>query len=177
MFPGSHGLDGDEGVGVVRRGDEHRVDVFFALQHDAEVLVSRAFEVRRLIRVMLLDHALGGEPASHFLVVGKRFFGVIGLSRVCHGNDLHIIELEEVLEVGMPLPATANEGDVHLLTGRHKAGTAEHMARHDVEGGDGGRCCSEKLATRERGVGWIHVMNEVLGLFQLTHKDIAELDE
>ena len=55
----------DVGVQMVRRGAQHSIDALFLLQHDAEVFVSGAAAVGRLLAIVLFDLLLNGPPASH----------------------------------------------------------------------------------------------------------------
>ncbi len=101
----------DDGVGVVRRRDHHRVDALLLLEHHAVVLVDLGLRVQRdgLRRVGAVDVAQGDD--------------VLALAG---------------LQVGAPHAADADGGDVQLVAGRLRP---QHPARDDGgrKGGQGRR--------------------------------------
>jgi hypothetical protein len=139
VLPGPHRREADEGVEMVGRGDQHRVDRLLLLEHHPEVFVDRARVVGRLGAVVLLDFGLHRAAAGLPLVVPA--LQVPRLGGVGERDDLGVIFLEESPGVGPPLAAGADDGDVHLVARRDELLAAEDMPRHDGEGGGrrGGR--------------------------------------
>ncbi len=114
-----HGGHRNHGVQVVRRGDDHRVDVLLLVEHLAEI--------RPLLRVGIL------------LEDGGRVLGV----HVAQGHDVLARALGDVV---LPHAADADAGDVQLLARGRVARAAQDVPGHNRECRHGRRRADELAA-------------------------------
>jgi hypothetical protein len=135
---------GDDGVGVVGRGDHHGIDIFLG-QQLAVIAVGLAGAI--LAGAPLPGVELVRPPARGFASAGA-MLGALGpvpgevtaafAVDVTDGHDLHFGELRERGQVLHALAAQADAGEGGFGVRRDLAGPAEDVARHEVEGGRGG---------------------------------------
>src|SRR5579862_234090 len=109
------GLDGDQGVPGVRHRQHHCIDVL-AGHHFAEIVIGLAV----LVFIVLVDGVDGGLEMV--------------LVEVTSGNDLAILELEELCGVARPLHPPANYTQGNALGGSRLLILAERAGRNN------GRC-------------------------------------
>jgi hypothetical protein len=122
-----HRSQRDQGVPVVRRRDQHRVDVLLLLEHHPVVLVHHRLRE-------LLD-----RPATLQRLLGGRAFVEID-----QGSD--VVALGHVQQVGGPHAVdVADDGHVDGVAGGLKS-RAEHVAWNDGEAGGRGRGGGHELA-------------------------------
>jgi hypothetical protein len=116
-----HGGHGHERMHVIRRGDDHRVDILLLLEHHAEVLVLRG-RLREFVRRRALAYArlLRGDA----LVDVAERDDVVGLHRVLQVVAAHPVRV-------------ADDGDVDGVARRLEPG-AKDMTRHDRDSRSGG---------------------------------------
>lgn len=88
---------------------------------------------------MFFHHVFGGESAAGAFVVER--FEVGGFGGVGDGDDLDVVELEEVFDVAACLSACADDGDVDLFAWGDEFWSAEDVAWDDVEAPSGCGCC------------------------------------
>ena len=111
----------DDRVGVIGRGDEHRVDVLLLLEHRAEILVKD--RLRELV---------GGAAPLHRR--GCR----VALVAVAERDD--VVGFDDVHQVGRAHAVlVADDGDVHGVARGLEARASQHVARNDHDPG-GGAC-------------------------------------
>ena len=132
-----HGLHGDDRVRVIRRADDHRVDLLVHLvEHDAKV-----FELPGL---GILGELLGGVFIVH---VAKRDY-VVAFAR--HG-----------INVAAPLAADADAGHVELVVGGKALRPLHRTAGEKVERGHARAGSAEKLPSVDQ-VGFV-LVHDVMG--------------
>jgi hypothetical protein len=132
-----HGGQRDDGVQVVGRGDDDRVDVLLLREHLAEVHVAPG------LRVLLLHgEALGARTALVVLAAPDERALDVAEVDVAQGDD---VLAHELLGVAHPHAAGAHDRDVERVAGRAEAAT-EHVARDDHGGGHRGRLTHEGAA-------------------------------
>ena len=102
------GRQGDDGVGVVGRGHDDRVDVLLLVEHDAEILVG--------LGLGILGEGLGRIAAGIDIAEGDDVFALAGG------------------QVAGAHAADADAGDVQPLTGGGFALGSENMPRNDRQG-------------------------------------------
>ena len=139
-----------DGVRMIGRGDDDRVDVPLLVEHRAEVVVLLGLGVGFLqlhrLRPRRRLPLRRPEPAGE-LALDERVVDV------ADGDDV-LASLEEGGRVRQPHPAEADHGDVERCAGSAIAGTAEHVARDDHrghgEGGGSGGAVAHERATGDR---------------------------
>src|SRR5262249_35022812 len=68
---------------------------------------------------------------------------------VAHGDDLHVGAGEDAADFPAPRGAEADAGQGDLLAGRDESRPAQHVSRHDAEGGGGRTAGPHELSPRE----------------------------
>ena len=131
MFALAHGPGANVGVQMIRRRAQHRVNGFFLFQHDAKILIIGHFVIGRGLGVMFFN--LLFERQSPRVAVEIKGVQILMLHRISHRDDLGVLLLKEGVDIGLPLPAAADDRNVHFLTGRDKVGSAEDVPRHNAQ--------------------------------------------
>ena len=118
-----HRGPGDRGVEVVGGGDEHRVQVGFAVQQFAEVGVLPGLQELLLPAVALL--------AGVAVAVDEAFLDAPVHDAPVHVADRGDVFGAELLGVLRALTADPDDREVEAVGGRLVAGSAEHVAGND----------------------------------------------
>ena len=124
--PRLHRRDHGQGVPVVGGGDEHDVEVLL-LEHRAVVAVGTGLLLRDLARGDLLG-GVGQHAAVH----------------VAEGHHLHRRHLDQAEEVGLAVPAAADEADA-LVLAQGRGGVPR-----EVRPGERGRARAQELTAIHR---------------------------
>src|SRR6266567_9163992 len=138
---------------MIGSGAQNRIDSFLLLQQIAKILVGGDFVVWRFRGEVVLDLGFDGQaPSGSFVIKGVE---ILRFDRVGHGNDLRVSLLKERADIGSPLAAAADNGNVDLLTGRDKSRAAENMSRYDGEAGNCRGCAANKRSSAEAARGLV----------------------
>ena len=145
-----HRCRGNDRVQMIRRRDEHAVDVFLFVQHLAEVGVAgglRQMDVLQALRACnLILHPLRVPPAtspSRAVPSSAGWWRRAGRSP-CPRIPVDVAESNDVLtrqvdQIRAPHAADADARDVQEVAGRRHPGSRDHVAWDDRETGRG--CC------------------------------------
>ena len=120
-----HGHDAGRSVHMIRRGDEHRINVFLLLDQLPVVAMKNGIRV-------LLD-------------VRRTTIQI----HIAQGNEVDQPGAIEIRHVASGLTTNADAADVELLARRCETWAADHVTRHNLKpkGGSGG----DELATIQGG--------------------------
>ena len=136
MLAAPHGRHGDDGMGVIRRADDHAVNLLAQLvEHHA--IVREAFGVR------IFGEFLGGVVFIH----------------VAQRDDV-VAQSRHLIHVGPTPAADADAGDVELLVRGKAFRTAQQPAGKKVEQGHAYTGAIEKLSAVDR-TGFVFVHNAI----------------
>ena len=118
-----HRGQGDGGMQVIGRGNQHRVDVLLLLEHLPKIRVLRGVLIR-LAKLHILRRRLAGARLE------PRVEGALHIREVhiAHGDD---VLGEHLRHVAHAHATDANARDVELSAGGAIAGATEHGARHN----------------------------------------------
>ncbi len=141
-----HARFGDHGVGVIRRGDDHAVQVGRLGQHGSEVR-----ELPRRFVLLLPANTFGALPPLAVAGPLQDFAGHQRVVDVTHGGDVLSAQRLGVLPAH---PASADDGHVQRVRRGAVAGTAEHVGRHDHGAKGGPGTTGDEVASRQ--ISWRH---------------------
>ena len=130
MLAGPHRRHGNNGMGMVGRGDDHGVNVLLLLQHHAVVFIHSC------VRILV-----------------KRFGGIVRI-HVAQGHNVFRLH---GAQIGSAHTAYANTGNIQFFTRRGVGRPAQHVTRYNVKyrGGGKRRTCAKENAS----IHFIHAVN------------------
>ena len=150
VLASAHGENRHVGMQMIGRGAEHGIDGGLLFQHDAEVLVLRAAEVRRLLGVVLFDLGTHWLAPAAVLVVERLETEIF--HRVRDGDHLRVRLVEQRSHVRPPLATSTHQCDVDLVAGRHVAWASQYVWSDNRGGHRGGARSQESSASCCHGI-------------------------